>query len=204
VWFTRAGHVPKCPVLALSDAQWHWGADMYFQKLVRALRVVAPIMAWQQAGSIASSSSAWVAEPRAMFPTSAVFRVGLAAFTKLFADEWAVHQVRMNKVLPGWIDRLTAQEVRGQSVPMHRYGTSEEVAPSIAFWPRMLLRTSWFSVCAPVVVGCARRRRAQPRPLYPASRVADITPGGIGPWAGIRGMLFLVAAFFAAPYFCFG
>ena len=47
-----------------------------------------------------------------MFPTSAVFRAGLAAFTKLFADQYAADNVRMNNVLPGWIDSLPAKEER--------------------------------------------------------------------------------------------
>ena len=47
-----------------------------------------------------------------MFPTSAVFRAGLAAFTKIFADTYAADNVRMNNVLPGWIDSLPATEER--------------------------------------------------------------------------------------------
>jgi NAD(P)-dependent dehydrogenase (short-subunit alcohol dehydrogenase family) len=39
----------------------------------------------------------------------------------------------MNNVLPGWIDSLPATEERRQGVPMRRYGTSEEVAATIAF-----------------------------------------------------------------------
>ncbi|TIW06203.1 MAG: SDR family oxidoreductase, partial [Mesorhizobium sp.] len=41
--------------------------------------------------------------------------------------------VRMNNVLPGWIDSLPATEERRDSVPMQRYGTSEEIAATIAF-----------------------------------------------------------------------
>jgi NAD(P)-dependent dehydrogenase (short-subunit alcohol dehydrogenase family) len=106
---------------------------MYFMNVVRAVRLVAPIMVQQKAGSIVNISTAWVVEPSAMFPTSAVARAGLTAFTKLFTDEHAVQQVRMNNVLRGWIDSLPAQEQRRQSVPMQRYGTSEEVAATIAF-----------------------------------------------------------------------
>jgi NAD(P)-dependent dehydrogenase (short-subunit alcohol dehydrogenase family) len=62
-----------------------------------------------------------------------VFRAGLAAYTKLFADSYAADNVRMNNVLPGWIDSLPATDERRDSVPMGRYGTSEEVAATIAF-----------------------------------------------------------------------
>jgi NAD(P)-dependent dehydrogenase (short-subunit alcohol dehydrogenase family) len=87
----------------------------------------------QRSGSIINISSAWASEPSEMFPTSAVFRSGLAAFTKLFADQHAHNNVRMNNVLPGWIDSLPAKEDRRMSVPMRRHGTSEEVAATIAF-----------------------------------------------------------------------
>ncbi|MDU1689790.1 MAG: SDR family oxidoreductase, partial [Bradyrhizobium sp.] len=69
----------------------------------------------------------------AMFPTSAVFRAGLASFTKIFADSYAADNIRMNNVLPGWIDSLPATEERRSSVPMARYGKAEEIAATIAF-----------------------------------------------------------------------
>jgi NAD(P)-dependent dehydrogenase (short-subunit alcohol dehydrogenase family) len=39
----------------------------------------------------------------------------------------------MNNVLPGWIDSLPATEERRESVPMKRYGRSDEIAATIAF-----------------------------------------------------------------------
>ena len=39
----------------------------------------------------------------------------------------------MNNVLPGWIDSLPTTEERRRSVPMQRYGTSEEIAATVAF-----------------------------------------------------------------------
>jgi NAD(P)-dependent dehydrogenase (short-subunit alcohol dehydrogenase family) len=128
-----AGHGPKGPVLELTDEQWLTGMDVYLFNVIRATRLVAPVMVRQGGGSIVNISSAWVDEPSAMFPTSAVFRAGLAAYTKLFADQHAAHGVRMNNVLPGWIDSLPASEERRLGVPMQRYGTSEEVAATIAF-----------------------------------------------------------------------
>ena len=68
-----------------------------------------------------------------MFPTSAVARAGLAAFTKIFADTYAADNIRMNNVLPGWIDSLPKTDARAASVPMKRYGTMEEIARTVAF-----------------------------------------------------------------------
>ena len=133
VLVNSAGHGPRAPVLDLTDAQWHAGMDTYLMNVIRPTRLVAPHMAAAGGGAIINISTAWAFEPSAMFPTSAVFRAGLAAFTQLFADEYAARNVRMNNVLPGWIDSLPATEERRQSVPMRRYGTSEEIAATIAF-----------------------------------------------------------------------
>ncbi len=128
-----AGHGPKGPLLELTDEQWHAGLEVYLLHVMRVARLVTPAMVARRDGAIINISSAWAVEPSPMFPTSAVFRAGLAAFTKLFADQYAASNVRMNNVLPGWIDSLPATEERRASVPLQRYGRSDEVAATIAF-----------------------------------------------------------------------
>lgn len=133
VLVNSAGHGPRKALLDIPDADWHAGMDVYFLNVVRPTRLVTPIMQAQKSGAIINISTAWVFEPSAMFPTSAVFRAGLAAFTKIFADTYAGDNIRMNNVLPGWIDSLPATEERRDAVPMKRYGTSAEIAATIAF-----------------------------------------------------------------------
>jgi NAD(P)-dependent dehydrogenase (short-subunit alcohol dehydrogenase family) len=126
-----AGHGPRAPIIEITDEQWRTGMDTYFMNVVRPVRLVAPVMQAQGGGAIVNISTAWVTEPSDLFPT--VFRAGLAAYTKIFATTYAASNVRMNNVLPGWIDSLPPAEERRESVPMKRYGTSEEVAATIAF-----------------------------------------------------------------------
>ncbi|MBY5570415.1 SDR family oxidoreductase [Rhizobium leguminosarum] len=128
-----AGHGPRAPITEITDEQWHAGMDIYFMNVVRPVRLVTPIMQAQKSGAIVNISTAWVSEPSAMFPTSAVFRAGLAAYTKIYADTYADDGIRINNVLPGWIDSLPATEERRDSVPMKRYGTTAEVAATISF-----------------------------------------------------------------------
>lgn len=128
-----AGHGPKGELLALSDADWQRGMDTYLLNVIRPTRLVVPAMRAQGGGAIVNISSAWAQEPAEQFPTSAVFRAGLAAFTKIFADTHAAQGIRMNNVLPGWIDSLPVTEARRQSVPMQRYGRADEVAATVAF-----------------------------------------------------------------------
>jgi NAD(P)-dependent dehydrogenase (short-subunit alcohol dehydrogenase family) len=128
-----AGHGPRAPLLDLSDEDWHRGMEVYFLNVVRATRLVAPVMQAQRAGAIINISTFAAFEPDPMFPTSGVFRAGLAAFTKLFADQYAADNVRMNNVLPGFIDSLPEKaEFRGR-IPMGRYGRTEEIADTVAF-----------------------------------------------------------------------
>ncbi|MGM4910649.1 SDR family oxidoreductase [Rhizobium sp. 768_B6_N1_8] len=133
VLVNSAGHGPRAALNEITDEQWHTGMDVYLMNVIRPVRLVTPIMQAQKKGAIVNISTAWVFEPSTMFPTSAVFRAGLAAYTKLFADTYAAENIRMNNVLPGWIDSLPATEERRETVPMQRYGTSAEVAATIAF-----------------------------------------------------------------------
>jgi NAD(P)-dependent dehydrogenase (short-subunit alcohol dehydrogenase family) len=133
VLVNSAGHGPRAPILEITDAQWHTGLDVYLLNVIRPTRLVTPIMQAQRSGSIVNISTAWAFEPSPMFPTSAVFRAGLAAYTKLFADSYAAENVRMNNILPGWIDSLPEREERRDSVPMRRYGKASEIAATVAF-----------------------------------------------------------------------
>ena len=133
VLVNSAGHGPRKPILEISDEDWRAGMEVYFLSAVRPTRLVTPAMQKQKGGAIINISTAWAFEPSAMFPTSAVFRAGLASFTKIFADTYAGDNIRMNNVLPGWIDSLPATEERRAGVPLKRYGSSSEIAATIAF-----------------------------------------------------------------------
>lgn len=128
-----AGHGPRATILDITDEDWHKGLEVYFLSAVRAIRLVTPIMVAQGSGAIVNISTSWVTQPTALFPTSTAFRASLSAFTKIFSDDYAAKGVRINNVLPGWIDSLPEVDERRESVPMGRYGTSEEVASTIAF-----------------------------------------------------------------------
>lgn len=133
VLVNSAGHGPKGAVLELSDEDWHLGMDVYLLNAVRPTRLVAPIMQTQKSGVIINISTFAAFEPDPSFPTSGVFRAGLAAYAKLFSDKYAADNVRMNNVLPGFIDSLPEKEERRASIPMQRYGKTEEIAATISF-----------------------------------------------------------------------
>ena len=128
-----AGHGPKGELLEISDADWQRGMEFYLLNVVRIARLVTPLMQQQKRGAIVNVSTYATFEPEAAFPTSGVFRSGLAAFAKLYADRYAADGLRMNNVLPGFIDSLPEKQDRRERIPMGRYGGSDEVAELIAF-----------------------------------------------------------------------
>lgn len=134
VLVNSAGHGPRAPVLELTDEDWHEGMEVYFLNAVRAARLVTPIMQKQGGGAIINISTFAAFEPNPVFPTSGVMRAGLAAFSKLFADKYAPENIRMNNVLPGFIDSLPEKEEFRSMIPMGRYGNSlNEIASVVAF-----------------------------------------------------------------------
>ncbi|MEQ9334459.1 SDR family oxidoreductase [Thalassobaculum sp.] len=128
-----AGHGPKGPVLELTDEDWHLGLDVYLMNVVRMTRLVVPAMQQQGGGSIVNISTYATFEPEAAFPTAGVFRAGLAAFTKLVADNYAADGIRVNNILPGFIDSRPEKEEFRARIPMGRYGKAEEIAEVAAF-----------------------------------------------------------------------
>ncbi|WP_025772247.1 SDR family oxidoreductase [Thioalkalivibrio sp. HK1] len=128
-----AGHGPRADLLDLSDEDWQKGMEVYFLSAVRPIRLVAPIMQRQRAGAIVNISTFAAFEPDPVFPTSGVFRAGLAAWTKLFADRYAADNIRINNVLPGFIDSLPEKPEFRERIPMRRYGRTGEIAELIAF-----------------------------------------------------------------------
>lgn len=133
VLVNSAGHGPKGEILEITDAEWHQGLDVYLMNVIRPTRHVTPIMARQGGGAIINISTFAAFEPDPLFPTSGIFRAGLASFAKLFAERYAADNIRMNNVLPGFIDSLPETAERRARIPLGRYGSEAEVASLIAW-----------------------------------------------------------------------
>ncbi|HMS95775.1 MAG TPA: SDR family oxidoreductase [Tabrizicola sp.] len=133
VLVNSAGHGPRAPLVEITDEGWHQGIDIYFLSAVRPIRAVTPIMEAQGAGAILNITTFATFEPDPAFPTSGVARAGLAAFVKLYADQYAAKGIRINNLLPGFIDSLPEKDIFKQRIPMGRYGRVEEIAATAAF-----------------------------------------------------------------------
>ncbi len=129
----NTGHPKKGPLLELADADWHAGLDLLLLNVVRMTRLVTPIMQLQGGGAIVNISTFAAYEPSARFPISATLRAALGSFTKIYADEVAKLNIRINNVLPGYVDSIAQNEATVAQIPMGRQGTKEEIAKTVAF-----------------------------------------------------------------------
>lgn len=128
-----APHPPKGELLAIPAADWHKGLDTVLMPVVHLARMALPHFRAAGGGAIVNISTAWAFEPEALFPVSAPMRAALASFTKIFADQHAAENIRMNNVLPGYIDSLPEKPERLAKIPMGRYGRTVELAKTVAF-----------------------------------------------------------------------
>jgi len=129
----NTGHAARGDLLDISDEAWHDGLDLLVLNVVRLARLVVPTMRKQGSGSIVNVSTFAAFEPTLEYPLSSALRAALGSFTKLFADRYAIDGIRMNAVLPGFIDTHPVPEATRVQIPMKRAGTADEVADTVVF-----------------------------------------------------------------------
>lgn len=129
----NTGHPPKGELLELSDEDWHLGLDMLILNVVRMARLVTPVFLEQGGGAIVNISTFGAFEPELGFPISSSLRAGLAGYTKLYANRYGSAGIRMNNVLPGYMDNYPESEASLAKIPLKRYGRLEELAKTVRF-----------------------------------------------------------------------
>ncbi len=137
-WSQRASGPPfdpdvEAPLLDIPDEDWHGGLDLLVLNVVRMCRLVTPVMISQGGGAMVNISTFGALEPRLIFPLSSSLRLALAGFAKLYADQHGKHGIRMNNVLPGFMENWPMDEAVRRTVPMARSGEMGEVARTVAF-----------------------------------------------------------------------
>ncbi len=130
----NTGHASKGDLLEITDEDWHAGLDLLILNTVRMARLVAPIMEREGSGGAFVNISTFAAfEPSLDFPVSSALRAALGSFTKMFADRYGPVGIRMNNVLPGYIETYKTPNAILESIPLKRQGSVEEIANTVAF-----------------------------------------------------------------------
>lgn len=129
----NSGHPAKGELLDISDEDWYYGFNLLVLNVVRLCRLIVPIMVAQKSGAIVNISSFAAFEPNLIFPLSSAFRAALGSITKLLADRYAGDGIRVNAVLPGYIDSYPLAHELVETIPMQRQGRMLEIAQVVAF-----------------------------------------------------------------------
>lgn len=129
----NAGHVPTGDIGTMADDDWQHGFDMIVLNPVRLMRLVTPHFLAAGKGAAVNISSFAGKSPELAMPMSSALRPALQAWTKLYADRYGADGIRMNAVLPGFLDNYDTVETRRQKIPVGRYGELTELAKVVAF-----------------------------------------------------------------------
>ena len=128
----NTGHPPKGELLEITDADWRQAFDLLLMNVVRMCRLVVPLLR-KNGGSVINISSFGAEEPNLSFPTSSTIRAGLSAYVKLFADKYGKDGIRMNNLLPGFVDSYDVNDEIRSAIPLGREATVSEIAKTVAF-----------------------------------------------------------------------
>jgi NAD(P)-dependent dehydrogenase (short-subunit alcohol dehydrogenase family) len=129
----NTGHPPKGDLLSIDDAQWHGALDLIVLNIARVLRRVTPVFQAQGGGAVVNISSFAADAPEQAMPVSSTLRAALSAYTRLYADRYAAENIRINSVLPGFIDSWPETPEIVARIPAGRFGKTQEIAKTVAF-----------------------------------------------------------------------
>lgn len=129
----NTGHPAKGDILEITNNEWHDGLDMLLLNVINMAKLVVPVMKQQKSGSIVNISTFSAYEPSPDFPVSSVLRAALGSYTKLFSHQFAEKCIRMNNLLPGFVDSYDVDQRTRDRIPMKRPAKAREIASTVAF-----------------------------------------------------------------------
>ncbi|MFD3947929.1 SDR family oxidoreductase [Streptomyces sp. NPDC058579] len=128
-----SGHARNDELLKVTDQDWHDGLDMILLSVVRMARLVTPHMEAAGKGTIVNLSSYTAFEPMGLIPVNSSLRAALTGFTKLYADQYAAKGIRMNSLMPGFVNSWPEDPEFLAKIPAGRYATTQEIGQLAAF-----------------------------------------------------------------------
>ncbi|NNF04815.1 MAG: SDR family oxidoreductase [Rhodothermales bacterium] len=147
----NAGGPPAGTFDDFDDAAWERAFHLTLMSAVRMIRGVLPAMRASGGGSIAAVTSTSFKEPYGQLLLSNVMRSGVVSLVKSLSHDLADEGIRVNNLVPGrmdtdrvveldtraasrkGIDLVAQREEQERSLPMGRYGTTEEFGRVAAF-----------------------------------------------------------------------
>jgi NAD(P)-dependent dehydrogenase (short-subunit alcohol dehydrogenase family) len=125
--------------LAMDDSEWRRVFDINLDSVLMASQIVGRQMVARKTGSIVNigSISGFIVNRPQWHSPYGVSKAAVHHLTKSLAAEWASMGVRVNAIAPGYVKTEIAsaeyEEYRHywkDEVPMERYATPDEIAPT--------------------------------------------------------------------------
>jgi 3-oxoacyl-[acyl-carrier protein] reductase len=138
---------------------------------------VARSMAKRHTGSILNMSSGGATKAHRGNVAYDASKGGIEAMTRAMALDLAPYGIRVNALVPGFIRTYNLSdadaEVRGQSVPLGRMGTAEDLAGAAVF---LASEDAAYvtGICLPVDGGVLVQQRSVPVDTFPLSRFPKV------------------------------
>lgn len=139
----NAGIIRREDSITFSEADWDDVMDVNLKALFFTCQAFgkAAIEAGRK-GQIVNIASLLSFQGGIRVPSYTASKHGVAGLTKLLANEWAVHGVRVNAIAPGYIETNNTEALRNDPVrhkaildriPAGRWGMAEDIAQTAVF-----------------------------------------------------------------------
>jgi 3-oxoacyl-[acyl-carrier protein] reductase len=147
---TSMGGPPYGSAAERTDEEWEAAFELVTLSVIRLCRAAVPHLRARR-GAIVAITTPGIHQLIPATALSTVARLATAGFARYLATELAADGVRVNSVLPGWIETdrvvelanaeaaqrgVSAEEVYAEqiaAIPMGRFGRAAEVADAVAF-----------------------------------------------------------------------
>jgi 3-oxoacyl-[acyl-carrier protein] reductase len=136
----NAGITKDKSLMMMNREDWSEVIDINLTGVFNTARACIITFLKQKSGNIVNMSSVSGIHPLPGQVNYAAAKAGVIGFTKSLAKEVAPFNIRVNAVAPGFIDtEMTAkleEKTRGKyldMIPLHRFGSSDEVAKAVLF-----------------------------------------------------------------------
>lgn len=138
----NAGACIHAPALEVTPEDWQHVIDLNVTALWNCSQIFGQVFVDQRDGVIINvgSMSGFIVNRPQWQPAYNASKAAVHHLTRSLAAEWAVHGVRVNALAPGYIktemspvDDLAFRQHWIEDAPMKRYGTVEELAPTVVF-----------------------------------------------------------------------
>jgi 3-oxoacyl-[acyl-carrier protein] reductase len=136
----NAGITKDKSLMMMNKEDWSEVIDINLTGVFNAARACIFTFLKQKSGNIVNMSSVSGIHPLPGQVNYAAAKAGVIGFTKSLAKEVAPYNIRVNAVAPGFIDTdmtaILGEKTRERfldMIPLHRFGSSDEVAKAVLF-----------------------------------------------------------------------